>query len=276
MIYNLVAKRMGGTRMKFSEKLMSLRKSKGMSQEDLATKLNVTRQTISKWELDQTVPDMNKLAELAKLFEISIDELMNDTKTELMDDTKMAKSESEDYENAIEKKNKRISIWILVGGIIISCIILGIGAIKQNEAAKTNQRLYEEASALSLKNYNAIVERVNAIDIELAELNLKKDALETKKNNLKMESSNWFSETQKLNLEIFDLLVEIGNLESERIALVNTDYRVSFTLVNPDTYRIFYYIGAGTFAVLSLISLIYFLVTRRKNSRVIIEKHESA
>lgn len=47
--------------MKFSEKLENLRKSKGMSQEALAQKLNVTRQTVSKWELDQTTPDMNKL-----------------------------------------------------------------------------------------------------------------------------------------------------------------------------------------------------------------------
>ena len=52
--------------MKFSEKLMNLRKSKGMSQENLAEKLNVTRQTVSKWELDQTTPDLNKLIELSK------------------------------------------------------------------------------------------------------------------------------------------------------------------------------------------------------------------
>ena len=61
--------------MKFSEKLLNLRKGKGMSQEKLAKSLNVTRQTISKWELDQTVPDMNKLVKIARLFEISLDEL---------------------------------------------------------------------------------------------------------------------------------------------------------------------------------------------------------
>jgi len=61
--------------MKFSEKLLNLRKGKGMSQEKLAKSLNVTRQTISKWELNQTVPDMNKLVKIAKLFKISLDEL---------------------------------------------------------------------------------------------------------------------------------------------------------------------------------------------------------
>ena len=61
--------------MKFSEKLLNLRKEKGLSQEKLAKRLNVTRQTISKWELNQTVPDMNKLIELSKLFKVSLDEL---------------------------------------------------------------------------------------------------------------------------------------------------------------------------------------------------------
>jgi len=242
--------------MKFSEKLMNLRKSNGMSQEDLAAKLNVTRQTISKWELDQTAPDMNKLSEIAKIFEVSLDELMNDTKA--------PKTEDAYSESAIEKNNKKISIWILVGGIIVSCVILGIGAIKQNDAAKTNQRLSEEAATLSLMNYNAIVEKVDIIDAELVELNLKKDALEAKQNDLDFGSSEWVSEMPKLASEIFDLTVKIKNLESERTALVNTDYRVYYTPVNPDTYLVFYYTGAGTFAVLSLISLFYFLTTRRK------------
>ena len=44
--------------MNFSQKLMELRRSKGMSQEQLGEKLGVTRQTISKWELGQTTPEM--------------------------------------------------------------------------------------------------------------------------------------------------------------------------------------------------------------------------
>ena len=62
--------------MKFSEKLFELRRQKGMSQEDLADKLNVSRQTISKWETGSTTPEMEKLIEMSKLFEITIDELV--------------------------------------------------------------------------------------------------------------------------------------------------------------------------------------------------------
>ena len=65
--------------MTFHEKLMSLRKSAGLSQEELGDKLNVTRQTVSKWELGQTTPEMEKLIELSRLFAISIDELVGNT-----------------------------------------------------------------------------------------------------------------------------------------------------------------------------------------------------
>ena len=107
--------------MKFSEKLMNLRKSKGWSQDEFAQKINVTRQTVSKWELDQTVPNMNKLIEMSKLFEISLDELVNNVET--------SNSESTYKESSIEKNNKKISIRIFVLGIIIALILCGIGLL---------------------------------------------------------------------------------------------------------------------------------------------------
>lgn len=58
--------------MNFNEKLIELRKKEGLSQEELGYKLNVTRQTISKWELGQTTPDMDKLSEISNLFGISV------------------------------------------------------------------------------------------------------------------------------------------------------------------------------------------------------------
>ena len=61
--------------MKFEEKLMKLRKEKAWSQEELAEKLNVTRQTISKWELGQTVPDMYNLTKIAEVFGTTVSEL---------------------------------------------------------------------------------------------------------------------------------------------------------------------------------------------------------
>ena len=62
--------------MTFAEKLIELRKSKGWSQEELGEKLDVTRQTVSKWELGSTTPEMEKIALMSELFGITTDELI--------------------------------------------------------------------------------------------------------------------------------------------------------------------------------------------------------
>ena len=62
--------------MNIGEKLFELRKSKNLSQEEVAEKLNVTRQTVSKWETNQSTPDFDKILPLCELFEISTEELL--------------------------------------------------------------------------------------------------------------------------------------------------------------------------------------------------------
>ncbi|RHR10506.1 XRE family transcriptional regulator [Pseudoflavonifractor sp. AF19-9AC] len=64
--------------MSLSEKILSLRTQLGLSQEDLAEKLGVSRQSVSKWETGQSVPDLDKLIKLADLFGISVDELVRE------------------------------------------------------------------------------------------------------------------------------------------------------------------------------------------------------
>lgn len=63
--------------MTFAERLMALRRAKGWSQEELGEKLGVTRQTVSKWELGSTTPEMEKLSAMGGLFGVSLDELVN-------------------------------------------------------------------------------------------------------------------------------------------------------------------------------------------------------
>lgn len=62
--------------MNFSEKLFELRKQRGLSQEQLANKVEVSRQTLSKWELGESTPDMDKLILLSDYFDVSLDELV--------------------------------------------------------------------------------------------------------------------------------------------------------------------------------------------------------
>ena len=64
--------------MKFEDKLIILRKNKKMSQEQLADELNVSRQAVSKWESGSSYPEMDKLIQIAKIFECTLDDLTND------------------------------------------------------------------------------------------------------------------------------------------------------------------------------------------------------
>lgn len=64
--------------MEIGKKLIELRKKENITQEQLAKKLKVTRQTISNWESDITSPDINQASELSKVFKVSINDLLNE------------------------------------------------------------------------------------------------------------------------------------------------------------------------------------------------------
>lgn len=64
--------------MKFNEKLIAIRKQQGLSQEELGMELQVSRQTISKWEMGQSYPDFQRLVMLSDYFGMSLDELVKD------------------------------------------------------------------------------------------------------------------------------------------------------------------------------------------------------
>ena len=110
--------------MEFHNKLYNLRKQKGLSQEELANRLNVSRQTISKWEVGDSTPDMEKLIAISDLFEISLDELVMDKVPAQMGET-FSKSEtvSELKEKVLTDENKKktkkvFKIAVIIFGII--------------------------------------------------------------------------------------------------------------------------------------------------------------
>ncbi|MEI8666722.1 helix-turn-helix transcriptional regulator [Pseudoalteromonas sp. B28] len=61
-----------------AEKIVRLRKQVGWSQEELAEKMNVSRQSVSKWESTNSIPDLNRIIMLAELFDVSTDFLLRD------------------------------------------------------------------------------------------------------------------------------------------------------------------------------------------------------
>lgn len=111
--------------MEFNNKLYELRKQKGFSQEELANRLNVSRQTISKWEVGESTPDMEKLVAISDLFEVSLDELVKGEEPKLAEPSEqIVKSElySDIKEQILTVDNKKKA----KKGIKIAGIILGI------------------------------------------------------------------------------------------------------------------------------------------------------
>lgn len=65
--------------MRLSEKILELRKTSGFSQEQLAEKLDITRQSISKWESGESLPEIERLIELSRVFNVTVDYLVNES-----------------------------------------------------------------------------------------------------------------------------------------------------------------------------------------------------
>lgn len=109
--------------MEFHNKLYNLRKQKGLSQEELANRLNVSRQTISKWEVGDSTPEMEKLIAISDMFGISLDELVMDKVPDQMGET-LSKSEtvSQLKENVFTDGNKKM----LKKGVKIAAIMFGV------------------------------------------------------------------------------------------------------------------------------------------------------
>ena len=73
--------------MNIGQNIINLRKGANLSQEQLAEKMGVTRQTISNWELDESSPDLKQGRELSKIFNVSLDDLAGDSTFEYLGET---------------------------------------------------------------------------------------------------------------------------------------------------------------------------------------------
>ena len=113
--------------MKFNEKLIELRKTKGLSQEELGNELGVSRQTVSKWELGQSYPDFQKLVILSDFFNISLDKLikdidLDDVRENNSDNEKVSKM-YEDFQTAKTALNYLLNFFAFIGVVGILAII---------------------------------------------------------------------------------------------------------------------------------------------------------
>jgi transcriptional regulator with XRE-family HTH domain len=119
--------------MEIGNKIMELRKKKGMSQEELAEKVGVARQTISKWELGETSPDLKQSKELSKIFNVSLDELVdNDIKSILVEKT----SNTEKLAGLILKFIKFLFIFVITMPIVYIIIVIVYKNVRENNMGR--------------------------------------------------------------------------------------------------------------------------------------------
>lgn len=100
--------------MTLGETIFNLRKSKGLSQESLAEELDVARQTVSKWELDQSVPDIAYLVKLSDFFGVSVDYLVKGGQSERAKDDEATSCKKE--EPKTKASNDNIPKWCFFSG----------------------------------------------------------------------------------------------------------------------------------------------------------------
>ena len=142
--------------MELGKRILELRKKSGLSQEQLGEKVNVTRQTISNWELGATAPNPEQLKLLSKALNISIDELLdNGLQNVVLSKIKLTENQT--------KTIKRILKAILIGFItlliidivvFIICFAKKIGPFEETKSENEISYVIEEGYVLTNEKYN--------------------------------------------------------------------------------------------------------------------------
>lgn len=144
--------------MKFGDNLRKLRKSKKLSQEDLAEKMHVSRQSVSKWETSEAYPEMNNILELCRIFHCRINDLVNDSildinslDEEIRMNVVKLKSEQQRKMKGLSKAIAIIAkicrfvcmvcIPIIIASMIITGIVMNKMEIKDNEIIWNNSEI---------------------------------------------------------------------------------------------------------------------------------------
>ena len=136
--------------MEFNEKLQELRRQKGLTQEELGKRLGVTNKAVSKWEVGETTPDITVLEPLAKIFQVTVDELL------------LGKEHVVENKKNI-KINKILLIFVIVLGALelltLCSLVVGIVSVNLYYRNEINELLNkEERVSITNENSNDYIE----------------------------------------------------------------------------------------------------------------------
>lgn len=163
--------------MKFGENLKTIRKSKKMSQEELAEKVNVSRQSVSKWETGESYPEMNNILELCKIFNCKLNDLVHTDMTDIssLDEEIIMKvvkfnekkqSEVKTLSNVISiiAKIGRIVLMVAIPFIVLAMVL--VPYVVNNVEVKDNEISFKTKNIKIIDNDKLEIYDVIVADIE--------------------------------------------------------------------------------------------------------------
>ncbi len=190
--------------MEFAEKLRELRKKGGYSQEELAEKMEVTRQSVSKWESGQSIPELDKILKLSEMFGVSTDYLLKDEieiieavgKTNVEDTKTLKQISIEEAKKIIETKentSKPIAFGVFLC-IISPIVFLILSTISEIEGSRIPENI---AYSVGIVTILILVSIAVSLFISNSSKNAEFKYLETEKFKLNVDAEEMVKEYKK-------------------------------------------------------------------------------
>ena len=163
--------------MKFGENLKKIRKEKNMSQEQLAEKVNVSRQSVSKWETGESYPEMNNILELCKIFNCNINDLIHTDMTDISSlDEEIIMNVvkfNEKKQNQVKTLSNIISLIGKIGSIVLKVAIpfviiamLLVPYIVNNVQVQENKIIFKTDNIKLIDSNKIEVFNIMSVDLE--------------------------------------------------------------------------------------------------------------
>ncbi len=138
-----------------NENIKNLRKNKGLTQEEMAIRLNVVRQTVSKWEKGHSVPDAEMLQKIAELFDTDVSRLLGSSVAENGDVDAVAEQLARISEQLTIRNRRSRRIWKIIGIIAIVIVVINLLLIILSASAFSNYA-FETGTEVIVQEYETV------------------------------------------------------------------------------------------------------------------------
>jgi len=225
--------------MNFGENLKQIRKSKNMSQEELSQKVNVTRQSVSKWENGEAYPEMNNILELCKIFNCKINDLVHADMSDISSIDKeivmSAVQLNEKKQNEMKVLSNIIEMIAKIGSIVLKVAIpFVLLAMILVPIVVSNVKVSDNEIAFKTGNIKIIDDReivINGVAIgKLDDSILGNDIVELFKNNSKVKIISYVESA--MIFVLLDIIIILFILDYVRKLFENIKNNTLFTLDN--------------------------------------------